>query len=236
MYTRTSDNWSSLPGYFDRHNLFDIFPSNNEYGIPDLEPSEITSIPDALVPYNIRVRSQLGYKGLGIHFFLDDYRFEQAWIKPEVGLERVKAAEVALTPDFSLYSDMPKAIQIYNTYRNRWLGKFWQERGIKVIPTLSWSDRESFKFCFLGIPEKTVVAVSTVSINKGITKNFLDGFACAVGRLNPSKVLCYGKVLPEMLEYIAEDRIKQYRPSFEGLRNLRKKSTSDQTGINLHAA
>ncbi|HNC59129.1 MAG TPA: DUF4417 domain-containing protein [Leptospiraceae bacterium] len=215
--------------------MFDIFPSDNEYGIPDLDFSDPPA-PDALVPYNIRVRSQLGYKGLGIHFFLDDYRFEQTWVKPEVGIERVKAAEVALTPDFSLYMDMPKAVQIYNTYRNRWLGKFWQERGIKVIPTLSWSDRESFKFCFLGIPEKMTVAVSTVSVNKGILEDFMNGFACAMERLNPSKVLCYGKILPEMLEYISEDKIKHYRPNFEGLRNLRKKTRDSEIIINPHAA
>lgn len=223
MQTRTSANWSTLPGYFDRHNLFDIFPADNDYGIPDLD-FQSPQLPENLVPYNIRVRSQLGYSGLGIHFFLDDYRFEQAWIKPDVGIERIKAAEVALTPDFSLYMDMPKAVQIYNVYRNRWLGKFWQDRGVKVIPTISWSDQDSYKFCFLGIPKRMPVAISTVSVDKYTKENFLRGFLETIDRIEPSTVLCYGRVLPEMLEMC--DNIKSYRTSFEGLRNLRKKKES----------
>ena len=219
MVTRTSSNWEKLPGYFDRHNLFDIYPSSNIYGIPDLDYQDVR-LPDNLIPYTVRVRSQVGYSGLGIHFFLDDYRFEQCWIKPEVGLDRVKSAEVALTPDFSLFMDMPKAVQIYNTYRNRWVGKFWQERGINIVPTLSWSDEDSFSFCFLGIPKGMSVAVSTVSVNKDIIDNFLAGFAEAIKQIQPERIACYGKVLPEMLEF--HNDIKPYRPNFEGLRALRK--------------
>lgn len=230
MQTRTSANWEKLPGYFDRHNLFDIYESSNEYGIPDLEYQE-NELPDNLVPYNIRVRSQLGYTGLGIHFYLDDYRFEQCWVKPEVGLERVRAAQVALTPDFSLFMDMPKAVQIYNTYRNRWVGKFWQEREIKIIPTLSWSDEDSYKFCFLGIPKGMNVSVSTVSVNKDTKDVFLSGFAEAIRVIQPNKVACYGKPLPEMLEL--HDYIKPYRPNFEGLRALRnnKNQTVEENKI-----
>ena len=221
MWTRTSSNWSSLPGYFDRHNTFEIFESTNEYGIPNLINTN-PPIPDNLVPYNIRVRSELGYKGLGIHFFLDDYRFEGVWVKPESCLERIKAAEIALTPDFSLYLDFPRAIQIYNTYRNRWLGRFWQERGVQVIPTISWADKESFKFCFLGIPQNMSVAISTVSVDKHTINGFMKGFVATIETINPSTLLCYGKILPEMLNYIDESKIRQYQTSFSGLRNLRK--------------
>ena len=219
MQTRSSANWISLPGYFDRHNLSSIFESSNGYGIPDLDYS-IPPIPESLVPYNIRIRSQLGYHGLGIHFFLDDYRFEQCWIRPEAGLERVKAAEVVLTPDFSLFMDTPKAVQIYNVYRNRWVGKFWQTHGINVIPTLSWSDKASYEFCFLGVPQKTTVAVSTVSVTEHTKNDFLDGFSEAMRQLNPLNVLSYGKVIPEMLEIC--HNIRSYKASFEGLRKLRK--------------
>lgn len=226
METRTSNNWTTLPGYFDRHNLFDIFESDNEFGIPNLK-FQNPKLPDNLIPYTVRVRSQVGYSNLGIHFFLDDYRFEQAWIKPEVGIERVKAAEVALTPDFSLFLDMPKAVQIYNTYRNRWLGRFWQERDVKVIPTLSWSDKDSYKFCFLGIPEGMPVAVSTVSVDKTVKTGFLDGFDAAITKIKPETVLCYGKVIPEMLEIC--DNIRSYRTSFEGLRSIRKKKPAEDS-------
>ncbi len=224
MYTRTSSNWASLPGYFDRFNTFEIYESNNEYGIPDLLNTN-PPIPDNLVPYNIRVRSQIGYKGLGIHFFLDDYRFEGCWVKPENCLERIKAAEVTLTPDFSLFMDFPRAIQIINTYRNRWLGRFWQERGVNVIPTISWADKESFKYCFLGIPKNMPIALSTVSVDKHTISSFMEGFQATMETLVPTTVLCYGKILPEMLDYVDKSDIRQYKTSFSGLRNLRKNKT-----------
>lgn len=34
-------------------------------------------------------------------------------------------------------------------------------KGIRVIPTVAWSDRGSFDFCFKGIPKGSIVAVST---------------------------------------------------------------------------
>lgn len=219
MRTRTSDNWNCKPGYFDRHNLFELFESSNSYGIPDLVEDNPT-IPYALVPYNVRIRSDVGYAGLGMHFFLDDYRFEQAWIKPSVGIERITKASVALSPDFSLYTDMPEAVQIYNTYRNRWLARYWQAHGIHVIPTVSWSNEKSYPFAFLGIPENQTIAISTVSINKEYKSNFLNGYSKALEILKPKAVLCYGPIMDEMRD--TDMFIKSYRPTFEGLRNLRK--------------
>lgn len=222
MITRTSENWNCVPGYFDVHNTFQTFlPTVNEFEIPELQeqPSDLIA-PYALVPYNVRIRSEQGYDGLGIHFFLDDYRFEQTWVKPDTGLERVKKAYAALTPDFSLYLDMPIAVQIYNTYKSRWVGRYWQEAGINVIPTLSWSDKRSFKFCFAGIPKNQIVAVSTVSVNKQFKSNFLDGYFEAVAQTKPKFIMCYGQIFDEMM--YNNIPIKSYKPSFEGLRHLRK--------------
>ena len=86
----------------------------------------------------------------GVHFYIDDYRFERLWNDPHKYIDRLKLFDCMLTPDFSLYMDMPKAMQIWNIYRSRLIGQIAQDEGIKVIPTLSWSDSQSFKFCFDG--------------------------------------------------------------------------------------
>lgn len=39
-----------------------------------------------------------------------------------------------------------------------------QMYGIDVIPTISWSDRESFEWCFDGEPVDGAVAVSSVGV------------------------------------------------------------------------
>lgn len=51
-------------------------------------------------------------------------------------------------PDYSAYADMNLWRQMENIAHSRWVGAFWQSRGIKVIPTVSWSDARSYSFCF----------------------------------------------------------------------------------------
>ena len=46
--------------------------------------------------------------------------------------------------------DMPLAIQVYNVFKSRWCGAMWQDFGLSVIPTVSWSTEESFDFALMG--------------------------------------------------------------------------------------
>ena len=42
-----------------------------------------------------------------VHFFLDDYKFESLWKDPESRIERLKRFRAVLSPDYSLYTEMP---------------------------------------------------------------------------------------------------------------------------------
>lgn len=102
--------------------------------------------------------------------------------------------DCTLTPDFSLYLDMPIALMIYNTYRSRLCGQIWQNMGIKVIPTVSWADKNSFDFCFDGLPENATLAISTVGVKQdknalAIWKNGVDEL---IKRKKPKTLLVYG--------------------------------------------
>ena len=96
-----------------------------------------------------------------IHFFTYDWLFEKVYEKPELELEKLKQYKYLLSPDFSIFTNMPLALQIENIFKNRWCGAYWQSQGLKVIPTVSWGDEKSFHFCFDGIEEGSVVAVCT---------------------------------------------------------------------------
>ena len=100
----------------------------------------------------------------------------------------------ALSPDFSLYLDYPISLQIYNTYRNRYCGAYWQSLGVNVIPTIGWRDEKSFDFCFDGVEKGSVVAVGTVGImnNKDAKELFLKGYNEMLKRIEPSKIIIYG--------------------------------------------
>ncbi|MCH4169392.1 MAG: DUF4417 domain-containing protein [Streptococcaceae bacterium] len=153
----------------------------------------IQEYPDELIGFNYVKSNQDYFKG--IHFYLDDYQFDRVWNQPEKYLEMIRKFYFAFTPDFSLYKDMPKPLQIYNVYRSRLLGAFWQERGINVIPTLSWSDEESFDFCFKGIEQGGVVTVSTVGIvrNAEAKKMWIQGMEHMIKCVRPKTILIYGK-------------------------------------------
>jgi len=80
----------------------------------------------------------------GVHFFVDDYRFEGIYTHPERTLAKYAQYAFLLTPDFSTYADMDLWRQIESVAKNRWVGAYWQSNGLTVIPTISWSTPRSF--------------------------------------------------------------------------------------------
>lgn len=163
----------------------------------DLDPEDPEQFRYA-VPYGQRVRTAEEPDGGFVHFFLDDYRFEGVWNRPRRSLQYIAPYGATLTPDFSLYPEMPLALQILQVYRNRWCGAFWQqEAGITVVPTVGWSDEDSFAFCFLGIEEGSVVALSTVGLQRGASdgerRMFITGYEEMVRQIQPSCVLVHGE-------------------------------------------
>lgn len=208
--SRSCHNWKELPGGSDVLNLMKgMYYSDNEYGIPVISSLE-TSIPKDLVGYNETLRPKKDDWEKTIHFFLDDYKFETVWSRPEHTLSRIQKIGRALTPDFSLYMDYPLALQIYNVYRNRWLGCYWQENGVEVIPTVSWSGKESYDFCFKGIEKHSTVAISTVGVRgKEVLKNFTEGFEEMIHQLEPEHLIVYGESMPiDFSEYV--DNVHKY--------------------------
>lgn len=138
-----------------------------------------------------------------VHFFLDDYRFESIYNNPESKIETLKKYKSVLTPDFSMFVEMPIALQLFSTFKNRWVGAYLQEQGISVIPTVRWGDLTSFNFCFDGIEKGSIVAVSTIGIKKE-KSHFILGYNEMLSRLKPNKIICYGKPFDEMKGDIIE--------------------------------
>jgi len=185
------------------------FPSSTANDIPDLQPSHF--VPTSLAAWNMpRHRDHAAVSGGAIHFFLDDYRFETVWSSPERLFPRVLAVGASLTPDFSLWRDMPRAAQIWNVYRSRWCGALWQSQGIEVIPTACWGAPDTFDFCFDGIPAGATVAVSSMGIRSSREDQelFRAGLRELISQTRPRLLLAYGQLrhtdgidLPDVREY-----------------------------------
>ena len=133
----------------------------------------------------------------GVHFFLYDRHFERLWRSPDVYVPMLRTFGAVAQPDFSIYTDFPEALRIYNVYRNAWLGCYLQEKGVNVVPTLLWSDERSDAYCWDGYPETGIFMVSTVgSLKKDRLPGFLRGWEEMQRRLAPDRILVYGKLPP----------------------------------------
>lgn len=184
-----------------------LFDGVGQYGTPVIEPTQFDNA--EFIGFNY-ARSAKNPEDKAVHFFLDDYQFNRVWTDPDKYIPMLQRFKYVLTPDFSLYTDFPKALQIYNHYRKHWLGAYWQLHGINVIPTIGWSNRDSFEWCFDGEPTQGVVAVSSVGtqVKKEAREKFIEGYMEMVKRLQPTQIIFYGNVPDECKGNIVH--IKQF--------------------------
>lgn len=174
-----------------------IFPGIGKYGIPQIEPTNIYPS-GKFIPMNY-ANTEKDPENKIVHCFVDDYQFFRFWNRPDDYTQRLSHFRAVCSPDFSLYTDMPVAMQIYNHYRKHWLAAYWQMRGLIVYPTIAWSTPDSYDWCFDGEPVGGIVAVSSVGTlrNKESKRLFLRGYEEMMKRLSPKWVIFYGKVPEE---------------------------------------
>ena len=164
--------------------------TNDFWQMPIIENDDF--IPDELIGFNYAKSNK--DKNVGIHFYLDDYQFERIWNYPEKYYDVLMEYDCILSPNFSLYMDMPMPMKIWNTYRSRQIGAYFQKRGLNVIPTICWAEAETFQFVFQGIPKGSIVSVSTIGVKKDedALKVWADGMTEMIKQIEPSVILVYG--------------------------------------------
>jgi hypothetical protein len=132
-------------------------PSANELGIPDLRSDLLSDVlpvggtwavgaafpskPAFFIYGSNRIggpNSPPECRGAVLGFFTDDDRFEVTWNKaPDIATRfRQQQWGGIVTPDFSTWWNWPLAHKIWSIYRQRWVGRYWQEAGLRIIPGL----------------------------------------------------------------------------------------------------
>ena len=183
-----------------RRNVFENltkaqYTGDNYYGIPDMGPTDTTG--DKLLRF-CDFNQVDDHENYIAHFYYDDYKFINAWREPDLYVEKLKQFKAVISPDFSLYLDFPRALQILSCYRRNWCGAYWREKGIDVIPDVIWGDEESYNYCFMGLPKHSTVAVSAVGVTNDDDWNgkqgdiFRNGYNEMLKRLEPTTVIFYG--------------------------------------------
>ena len=173
----------------------DLKRTEGQWQIPVLKPERYT--PKTIIPFNYALSAK--DTNAGVHFYIDDYQFERIWAQPDKYIKLLQKFDCVFTPDFSLYLDMPQAMQIWNIYRSRLIGQMMQDTRIIVIPTVSWAQEESFAFCFDGLPKHSTISISTIGVQK-------DKVALAIWKAGVDKLIQHKKpaciiVYGEPIEY-----------------------------------
>lgn len=182
MVTRTSHKWSRCA---DTLNLQHI-NFNGDY--PEI--GNLYELPE------LNVANCHDYKNINsqslVSTFVDDYILGRFWNNPaKYGrMYRALGAEYVMSPDFSLLVGMPEPLLAYQVYKNRLVGHVWQQQGLNVIPTVSWSDKKSFEYSIKGITFGSIIAVSNIGCRNEAQKKYFDmGFNYVTKYLEPEKII-----------------------------------------------
>ena len=201
----------------ERKGCLDVFKSylvaeafyEGEPEIPKLRATD--EVPKKLIPFSQAVSSK-DYD-CWVHFYEDDCKFERIWNNPTRYLKILSRFEGVITPDFSVYRDMPKVMQEWNIYRSRAFAFALQRQGTNVIVNIRFGDARTYETACLGVPENASIAFGTHGIMKDREDRdiFREGLEFAVLKLKPKTIIVYGTTPSEIFEIYKQENIEILR-------------------------
>ena len=175
--------------------VFRAFLVKNAHYEGDLEIPCINAeqtLPSGLVSFS----KAIGKKDYDawVHFYEDDASFERLWNHPNKYLPILKKYNGVITPDFSVYRDMPLVMQHWNIYRSRALGHWLQDNGIPVIVNVRWGDERTYDLSCTGVPTNSTISIGSHGCIKLLQERgrFIQGLDYVVDKLNPKTIIVYG--------------------------------------------
>ena len=157
-----------------------------EYEIPAI--NVIDEIPNRLISFSKAMEAK--DSNYWIHFYEDDYKIERIWKNPQKYLQKLQKFNGVITPDFSLYRDMPFVMQSWNTYRGRAIGHWLQTKGMAVIPNVRWGDSRTYDLCCEGVGNHSIISIGSHGCIKILREReyFIQGLESVVRKLRPKKL------------------------------------------------
>ena len=171
-----------------------MFPGSGPFEVPALGAVQVEC--SMFVGFDQAYAWDKAPEETGLHFLMYDKQFERIWTNPDDYLSMFRKFKCLCAPDFSLYTDYPRALQIWNHYRKHWLAAYWTSLGFTVLPTIAWSDETSFSWCFSGEPIGSDVVISSVGTQATDRAKYLFslGYHEMIRRLQPRKIYFQGVV------------------------------------------
>lgn len=175
---------------------------------------KVDAVPDSLTEFR-RMKNPSSANQF-IHFYIHDRKFESVYKNPAKYLDWFRRFAGIIGFDYSIHAESPLYKQIDGIARSRELSFWYSKQGINVIPNVRWGMRETFSWCFDGLPRGSTVAVSTLGCVKDMVsrKLFVDGFWSMLEKIEPKLVIVYGskseKLFPPLLSIIYKFKIVHF--------------------------
>ncbi len=187
------------------------------FEMPIIKKPRKIIIPDALVPFSKMDKATPD--AFAVCTYENDIEFKDLLINPEAYVEKISKYQGFITPDCSVYRDMPLAVQITNIFRSRAIGHYMQKHGIYVIPNVRWGDERTYstkffteRVAFSGVEKNSIVAVGSYGQLKNKTNRyyFEEGMKYMMKQLTPKVVLVYSQMPEEIIEAYPETKFVEY--------------------------
>jgi ParB-like chromosome segregation protein Spo0J len=175
--------------------------------------------------YNFGIDSTSGMKDpskMIVSFYAFDEYFDSWWFYPDKYVTKLlnTGIKYAVMPDFSMHTpgEESRVLSLWNLYRNRWLARYMQEAGIKVIPNITWATAdEDFltRHTLPTLPKKIPLLslqIQTTDEKSPLHKDYVRQLQHILDTVNPEGLLLYygaqGKRLFDNGEVTFKGKIK----------------------------
>ncbi len=185
--------------------------------IPIIKKPETLIVPDGLVPFSKMEKADP--KAFAVCEYENDSEFKDILVNPKDYIKVLRKYQGFISPDCSVYRDMPLSLQITNIYRSRAIGYFFQKNRVYVIPCVRWGDERTYttkvlpeKVAFLGVEKRSIVSIGSYGqIKDRVNRYFFEaGLDSMMETLEPEIVLVYGKVPEDVKEKYGDTRFVEY--------------------------
>lgn len=127
-----------------------LFPTDNDWDVPVLSLKMQADYLDAPVYQWGDTARKIVNRGTW-HFYTTDSKFEALWKDPTGPLQ--SGAPTIIEPNFSTGPQFPKASGMCMIYRKRWLSRFWQENGKRIMVDIDVHEK-LYDIALLGVPKE----------------------------------------------------------------------------------
>jgi len=187
------------------------------FEIPIIKKPKKIIIPDNLVLFS--KMEKVDPQSFAVCEYENDKDFKDILEHPDTYAELLKKYQGFISPDCSIYRDMPLAMQITNIYRNRAIGYYFQKQGIYVIPNVRWGDERTYtrkvlpeKIAFSGVAKNSIVSVGAYGqLKDRVNRYYFEaGLDSMMETLEPKVVLIYGKLPDGTADKYPDTQFKEY--------------------------